>query len=56
MQILHLNKDEIQLVQILRTLKPYEKVEIKLVDNQTGKMQIIITRLEKIVVESYTLA
>ena len=39
-----LSKEEMQLVCIVRSLKPYEKIEIKLKDNMTGMIQVTITQ------------
>lgn len=33
----------VRLERIIATLKPYEKVEIKLVDNQPGKISVVVT-------------
>jgi nitrate reductase NapAB chaperone NapD len=34
---------ELQIIQVIRDLKPYEKIEIKLKDNKPGEVVVIIT-------------
>ncbi len=34
---------ELQIVQLIRELKPYEKIEIKLKDNKPGEVVITVT-------------
>lgn len=39
---------ELQIIKVIRELKPYEKIEIKLKDNRPGEVVITITSNQRL--------
>lgn len=39
----NLSQAELQIIQLIRELKPYEKIEIKLKDNRPGEIVCTVT-------------